>query len=272
MMKCIKPALATLLFILLCSCAGNKYLTSYQDLDSSITSIPITDSDTAYRMKLKPDDRLRIIVSSVDPRASSMFNLSMATSYEMAGGEGVDNVARRQEAYQTYLVDMEGNITLPVVGRIQLAGLTTTQAKDRIAEKLTNYIKDPIVDLQLTNFTLYFTGEINRTGSQVFSKERLSLLEAIAAAGDISTGGRKDKVTLIRKVGNENQIFHFDLTKKDVLMAQNFYMQQNDMIYVPPTNFKKRDTDESRQMLTVFLPIFSTLLSVISVLGVVLFK
>lgn len=240
-----------LLLILLSSCAGNKYLTSFQDLDKSITSIPLSDHDSLYRVRIQPEDRLAILISSVDPKASELFNLPG----------------------QTYLVDSSGDIYLQVLGKLHVEGMTKEGIRNLLLEKLRGYFsEDPIVTVNLINFAIYLSGEVMKPGRMIVDVENISLLQSIINAGDITPGGRKDQVMVIRKTETDNQIFHFDLTQSDILKAQNFYMKQNDIVYVPPTEFKKRDTSESRQFLTVFLPILSTLISAASVLSVILMK
>lgn len=260
----------TFLFLplLLFSCAGNKHLTSFQDIDRSVGFIPLTDSSSTYRLRFKTDDRILIVVTSVDPNLSAMFNLP-TTTFLKAGEIALTTT----QTFQTYLVDTDGLIMYPMLGMLRVAGLTKQELRDLLIDKLKPYFKEtPVIDIQLTNFYVYLSGEVNRPGKIFVEKESISLMEAIITAEDVTSGGRKDRIIVIRNNGSENEIYHFDLTSSESLKAQNFFLQQNDVVYVPPTEHKKRDTDESKQFLTIFLPILSTLISALSVLSVILIK
>lgn len=257
-----------LIALIASSCRGNRYLTSFQDLDKSITRIPLTDNPETHRVRFQPDDRISIVVTSIDPNASAMFNLPTTTFLKPG-----ETALTTTQTFQTYLVDTEGCITYPVLGEIRVAGMTKQELKETILERLQpHFTETPVVDIQLTNFYVYVSGEVLRPGKVFVDKEKISLMEALVTAEDVTAGGRKDRIMVIRNNGTENEIYHFDLTSSESLKAQNFFLKQNDIVYVPPTEHKKRDTDESRQMLTVFLPILSTLISAASVLSVILLR
>ena len=182
------------------------------------------NSDLIY----KPNDLLTINVSGLDPDAVKPFNLPVvAYSNSVISAEG-------NLKMQTYLIDINGNIEFPVLGTIRLEGLTRTKATASLKEKLTEYIKDPIVNIRLANFTITVIGEVNNPGTFTIQDERISLIEALGLAGDLTIHGKRENVFLIREDNGVKRFTKFDLTSIKVVNSRNYYLTQNDVLYVEP--------------------------------------
>ena len=143
---------------------------------------------------------------------------------------------------QTYLVDKNGNIEFPVLGQLKIGGLHRTEATEFLKEKLSEYVKNPIVNIRLVNFTITILGEVRNPGTFILEDEKISLSEALGYAGDLTIQGRRDNVLLIRDNNRKKQYAQFDLTSVKVLNSQNYYLTQDDVIYVTPNKAKVRSS------------------------------
>lgn len=181
---------------------------------------------------IHPDDLLQISISSVDPLAVTPFNRGASlTDQSSDGGAGV--------AISNYLVDKQGSIVFPTIGKIKLAGLTTEEAANQLLEKLKPYFKeDPIVNLRLGNFKISVSGEVNRPGTFPIPSERVTILEAIIMAGDFNPYSMRDSVMIIREQNNERNFGYVDFNSAEVFSSPYFYLKQNDVVYVRPQKSK----------------------------------
>jgi polysaccharide export outer membrane protein len=183
----------------------------------------IVDTDT-FNVKLKVGDILSIYISTLDLTVTQPYNLIKTTG---VGGELID-----------YLVDVEGNIDYPVLGKINLLGLTIEEAKQVFKKKFSdgNLLKDPVVIIRVMNFRITVHGEVNSPGVYYVSGERISILEALGMAGDLTIKGRRDNVLIVRDFNGAKTYTKIDLTNKEVFNSPVYYLTQNDYIYVQPNN------------------------------------
>ncbi|MDH8701714.1 polysaccharide export outer membrane protein [Dysgonomonadaceae bacterium PH5-43] len=219
--------------ILLLSCkSAPKNVSYFQDYEK-ITSVD--DAYFAYEPTIKANDRLRITVSSpiLDQTLVAQFNLPM-TNYLSDGG----NV--QSAGMQTYRVNKDGYIDFPVLGLVKLEGLTRSEATDLLKAKISTQIANPIINLQIASFKVSVLGEVNRPGPISTGDERLSILDAIGAAGDLTIYGKRENILLIRDNNGEKEFHTYDLTKSDFITSPYFYLQQNDVIYIEPNDTKKK--------------------------------
>ncbi|WP_412985168.1 polysaccharide biosynthesis/export family protein [Pontimicrobium sp. IMCC45349] len=249
------------LLLLLCvltltSCASRQDIVYFQDEPISNT---IENSNANFEIRFKPDDLLTIDVSALDPDAARPFNLP-AVSYNNSVIS-----ARGDLKMQTYLVDIHGNIEFPVLGTIKIAGLSRSEANAMLKEKLTEYIKNPIVNIRLANFTITVLGEVTRPGTYTVQDERISLSEALGLAGDLTIYGKRDNVFLIREVDGEKRYAKFDLTSINVMNSPNYYLTQNDVIYVEPNNAKVRSSSYNQNNGVIIAGI-STLATIVAII------
>jgi polysaccharide biosynthesis/export protein len=243
--------------ILLSSCGASRQDVIYFQ-DEMITNA--TENKNKYfEILFKTDDLLTINVSALDPDVARPFNLS-AVSYSTSV---ID--ARGSLTFQTYLIDANGNIEFPVLGTLRLGGLSRSEANLLLKEKLTEYIKDPIVNIRLANFTITVLGEVNRPGTYTIQDEKISLTEALGTAGDLTIFGNRKSVFLIRELEGEKRFTKFDLTSINVVNHPNYYLIQNDVIYVEPNNSRIRSasfTENNR----VIISGIATLATIVAIL------
>jgi len=192
------------------SCAPRTELVYFQDKKLGKFSQPVINPEIKYQ----PDDMLTIDVSALDPDAVRPFNLP-AVSYS----ESVSS-AQGSLKMQTYLIDKDGKIDFPVLGVLKLAGLTRLEATGLLKEKLSEYVKDPIVNIRLANFTITILGEVKNPGTYTIQDEKVSLTEALGLAGDLTEYGVRKNVLLIREVNGLKKFAKFDLTDVTVLASK----------------------------------------------------
>lgn len=205
------------------SCASRKAVAYLQDIDNTGNS----NSVSSYEPVLKNDDLLSIIVSADDPELTYMFNIPQI--------QGNYKVSDNQDGIKTYLIDSNGEIIFPVLGKIKLAGLTRTQAVQFLTDKVRPYIaKNPTINLRILNFKFSVLGEVNKPGSHVINSERITLLEAIANAGDLTIYGKRDNILLIREKEGTKVYNRIDITKSDFINSEFYYLTQNDVVVVEP--------------------------------------
>lgn len=218
------------LLLFVSSCVTSKEIIYFQDEPvSKSNQMDIANSAIIY----KPNDLLFISVGG-DKDAVAPFNLP-AISYSAS-----DLAANGELKMPTYLIDTEGNIEYPVLGTIKLAGLTRMQATSLLKNKISEYVKDPIINIRLINFTVTVLGEVNTPGTFTIEDERISLTEALGLAGDLTIHGKRENVFLIRENDGKKQFTKFNLTSVNVVNSPNYYLQQNDVLYVQPNKAKVR--------------------------------
>lgn len=233
-----------ILFILtaafaLASCSSYKKVPYMQDpetVNSYGKEIPLYDA------KIMPKDLLSITINTSDPQAAAPFNLTVQTPMNAA----LSNInTTTQPTLQQYLVNNQGEIDFPVLGRLHVGGLTKNEAEKLIREKLQPYLKEtPIVTVRLANYKISVLGEVARPGTFTVSNEKVNVLEALAMAGDMTVYGIRENVKLIREdAQGKREIVMLDLTKSDLVLSPYFYLQQNDILYVTPNKTKAKNAD-----------------------------
>ena len=228
----------------------------FQGLETSKDEMSVIQNEAV----IHNDDVLTITVSALDPTAVAPFNLPIV-SYASPGSEQIYSTP----AMQPYLVDVNGEITFPILGQIKVGGLKKSEAAKLIKSLLEPYLKDPIVIIQFMNYKVTVLGAVNRPGSYKIPNERISMLEALGMAGDLTIYGRRDNVLLIREVaGGQKEYVRIDLTQTDILSSPYFYLQQNDVIYVQPN--KTSVTKASSANIGIYLSTISTLATTATVI------
>ncbi|MFN4026753.1 MULTISPECIES: polysaccharide biosynthesis/export family protein [Flavobacterium] len=217
-------ALFVLLF--LSSCASRKDIVYLQDVENDAT----INQALSYEPVIKCDDMLSVIVAADQPDLTIPFNLPQI--------QGNYQVNDSQEGIKTYLVDASGFIDFPVIGKVKLAGLTRTQAKNELETKIKEYIKEPSVNLRILNYKISVLGEVNKPNTYKIASERVTLLEAISLAGDMTIYGKRSNVLVIREVDGKKTFNRVDLTNKDFISSPFYYLNQNDVVMVEPNKTK----------------------------------
>lgn len=227
--KHIKSVLVILIAALSLSCATSKEIVYFQDEAISQDNQVSLHSAIVY----KPNDLLFISIGG-DKDAVAPFNLP-AISYSTSSVSGNGELKM-----PTYLVDNNGNIEYPVLGTVTLGGLTREQATLFLKAKISEYVKDPIVNIRLVNFTITILGEVNNPGTFTIEDERISLTEALGLAGDLTIHGKRENVFLIRESDGKKQYTKIDLTSVNALSSPVYFLQQNDVLYIEPNKAKVR--------------------------------
>ncbi len=247
--------------LLLTACQGPKNVIYFKESianDTTVRTVPVRESEDD---RIQPDDILTINVSSIqsllDKNASqlSVYN-SGGTPFNVlanSSGQGGGGLAT-----SGYLVDPLGYITFPVIGRVKVGGLTLRQVKDTMAAHLASVVKEPVVEARILNYKVTLLGEISRPGPVLAPNQKISIVDAIAAAGDIPISGRKDNILIIRDYGGQRQMARINLNNKEVFNSPFYYLRQNDIIYIEPVKLRRQENNE---FFRFYLPVISSLLS-----------
>lgn len=248
--------------ILFSACNSTKEVVYLQD----VVPLKQQDIERKYEVFIHEDDLLSIMVNSKDPELALPFNMPMVT-YQI-GSE-----SSGQQRVLGYLVDINGDIDFPILGKLHVAGLSRLELRDLIKEKLISgdYIKDPVVTVQFLNYKVSVMGEVARPGSFTITGDRITLLEALSMAGDLTIYGRRDRVAVIREENGKRTILFHDLRSSDIFTSPCYYLQQNDIVYVEPNKAKagQRDINQNNSV-SVWLSAVSVLAAVASLLVTVL--
>lgn len=234
--------------LLLQSCSTPKNITYFQDVATGTIIDPAVQKD----ITIKPDDKLSIIVTTQDPALSQLFNL--ASSQNRLGQTTTATHSLRpsgtSDGYVSYYtVNPQGDINFPVIGKLHIAGMNRAQIAAYIEKELQqrNLVKDPVVTVEFINTGLSILGEVASPGRYEFNKDRMTIIEAIALAGDLTINGERENVLVMRKdADGKQQSYRVDLTDMQNLSSSPvYYLQQEDIIYVQPNDKRKRDTTSS---------------------------
>jgi polysaccharide export outer membrane protein len=243
------------------SCQPTKNIAYIQNSDS----ISYVNSRFLYDAKIMPKDQLTISVNTVNPEAALPFNLLLQNSYS----QGRSISSSGGGTLMPYLVDNEGYINFPVVGRLKVAGLTKTECQDLILEKIRPFMAEaekPVVTVNMSSYSVSVLGEVNRPGSFQVGREKITILEALAQAGDLTIYGVRDKVKLIREdATGKKEIHTLDLTNANIVNSPYYYLQQNDIVYVEPNKVKAQNARVGN-MTTLWFSATSILISLTSLL------
>ena len=217
---------------------------------------------------IQPMDILSIVVSSRNPELAAMFNLPVVSFQEgseagLTGGYG--------QRLMGYMVDSQGMIDFPVLGKIEAAGMTRWELAAKIKKKLVEdgYLSDPVVTVEFLNFKVSVMGEVASPGTFTIDGDKVTVLQAIAMAKDLTIFGRRDNVLVIREQGGRRVIYEIDLTNVDMFKSPGYFLQQNDVVYVEPNSKKARQStvdDKSLRLTGIAVSSASVLLSLATLL------
>lgn len=217
------------------SCSTPKDIAYFQDVPTE-TLVQMAES---HQIKLMPEDKISIVVNSKDPQLTAMFNLPSATRYI-----GATASASQNQSASLYTISLDGDIQFPVLGKIHVAGLSKTEVAAKIREMLvtSELVKDATVTVEYQNLMISVLGEVKTPGRFPFDRDRYSILDAIAQAGDLTITGKRQNVTVLRKEGDATKVYKLDLCNYNELVnSPAYYLQQGDYVYVEPNPKKSRD-------------------------------
>ncbi len=214
------PAIVSLLIMLaLSSCASKTDVVYFQNTGTYETLV----DENSFTPKFKVDDLVSIHVSTLNSEASTPFNLFRGASEGGIRPEQVD-----------YLIDKDGEIDFPVIGKLKIAGLSSEEVRALLRKELSEYLKNPIINIRLKNFTVTVLGEVRKPGTYAVNGERITILEALGLAGDLTVKGVRKNVFVLRDFDGTKVYTRIDLTKKEAMSSPVYYLTQNDVVYVEP--------------------------------------
>jgi len=216
----------TLFTFILNSCASRQNIAYFQDEQIG----DFTQPELFYDLVYQPNDMLTIDVTAFDPETVKPFNLASVPVNSSL------TEARNSYRVQTYIINKNGNIEFPVLGKVKIGGLNRQEATDLLVSKISKYAKDPLVNIRITNFTITVLGEVNRPGSFIIQDEKVTISEALGLAGDLTIYGKRNNILLVREIDGIKKFSIIDLTSVRTLTSSTFGLKQNDLIYVEPNN------------------------------------
>lgn len=243
-------ALSFLAFLLFfTACASREDLVYFQGERENIENLY-----NKYTPKLQPDDLLTITIYAKDPEALKMISQS-----------SVFNESGNEFRKLSYLIDENGDIDFPTLGKIKLGGMTRSEAMTHMKSLLAKYIVEPDVNIQLSNFKITVLGEVTKPGSFTLQNERITILEAIGMAGDLTINGVRKNVLVVREEAGEKSFHRVDLTTNEIFNSPVYFLAQNDVVYVEPNKAQINSSTYSRNT-SVIIAVAGLAISVISVL------
>ena len=225
--------------LILASCSSRTY--------RNINYLQDVTSDSTWKMTanagvvIQPKDQLSIVVSSKDPELAASFNLPVA-SYQ-AGSE-ITATSYGNQRLLGYVVDNDGDIDFPILGTIHVAGLNRWQLSRLIKEELEGreLLKGAVVTVEFMNFRISVLGEVNSPGSYTVSGDKITILQALSLAKDLTIYGKRDNITVIREQNGKRESYKIDLRSKNLFDSPAYYLQQNDVVYVEPNKVRARQS------------------------------
>lgn len=216
------------------SCDTWKEINYLQDIEET-TTMDMVDNQGVV---IQPKDQLSIVVSCRVPELAAQFNLPMV-SY-MAGSEIASTASGASQRIMGYVVDNEGFINFPQVGRIEVAGMTRWELQDKIKEELTGrgLVQDPIITVEFMNFKVSILGEVSSPGTYTITGDKVNIFQALSLARDLTIYGERPTVKVTREQGNKRTVYVLDLRSSEIFNSPAYYLQQNDVIYVVPNSVR----------------------------------
>ncbi|WDO14479.1 polysaccharide biosynthesis/export family protein [Flavobacterium sp. WW92] len=223
-----RPIILIFLSLAVFSCASRKDMTYYQNIDQ----LSKLENSASYETRLQPDDLLMIVVMAENPEVAAPFNMPSLVL------QSTSEVENQQVRMNSYLIDSKGFIQFPILGAIQLGGLTRTEAVAKMTKELEKYINKPSINLRILNYKITVQGEVTQPGIHTITSERITLTEALSMSGDLTVYGKRDNILVIREENGKKQATRVDITKADFLNSPFYYLKQNDVVYVEPNKTK----------------------------------
>ena len=226
----------------LTSCGSSKKVVYFQDLKPGETEIQLPE---VKAITVRPEDKISIIVNSRDPQLTDLFNLPYVSRQlgQSLSRNGI--TTGTSQGVSVYTVNAEGEIDFPVLGKIKVAGMKREEIAETVKNKLIteNLVKDPVVTVEFANLCISVLGEVNHPGRFSIDRDRLTILDALSMAGDLTIYGNRYKVMVLRQEGDIQRVYGIDLTSGNhIYTSPAYYLQQNDVVYVEPNDVKARQS------------------------------
>lgn len=271
----IRTATIIALVLSIAACSSTKRMAYFQDVPDSLTSKAVAQA--VYKSPtVQVDDILQVTVQTLDPGATMAINQPNNASWPLAGsssaagapggsggGASATTAPNTGSAVSGFLVDHDGNIELPLVGKVMVKDKTTDEVKELIRQKASQFYKDPVVNVRLANFKITVLGEVMRPSTYIMPTEKVTLLDALGMAGDMTIYGRRENVMVIREENGQKQFARFNLNNSNLFTSPFYYLKQGDVVYVEPNKQKVNSTDVSAVRRITIITAATTLLIVL---------
>ncbi|HTJ12462.1 MAG TPA: polysaccharide biosynthesis/export family protein [Dinghuibacter sp.] len=253
--RCLPAAVLCLLLPCLFSCYNVKKIVYFSNLkDTANGKFYVQDSLRHYQVRIEPGDILDIYVNSMSAAASAPFNQGGVQTTTMdagagaqggqTGGGGVQQTAASGGGPRGYLVDQDGFIDFPVLGKIKVVGETTAVLRDTLDARLQQYLTQPSVNIRFLNYKITVLGEVTRPATYSITGERVSIMDALGMAGDLTIYGKRANVLVVREIDGRREFARLSLSSSDIFLSPYYFLKQNDIIYVEPTKPKIAASDD----------------------------
>lgn len=243
-----KPVSIIICYLFVTSCVSRKEIVYFQGIEQ-LSKSQVRNLEN--NLEIQPDDVLTIRVSAPEPEAAIPFNLTKTIGSQMAMNGNVE--------LETYLVSNEGTIEFPVIGTVEVKGLTNNQLAEKLKVIVGDYVKDPIVNVRILNFQISVMGEVNRPGTFDIEDDHITLTKALAMAGDLTIFGKRKNILIMGEEDGKKTYAYLDLTDANIANSPHYNLRQNDVVYVEPIGTKRQSAGSTG--------IASTYLSIVSVLA-----
>lgn len=240
--------------LLLAACKGPQNTIYFKDKEGFDPTVYTQKVEKFKEAIVQPDDILAIHVSTI----SSLVENTPVNVFQGGTPVTIASTAGGGGTGLGYLVDPNGFIDFPILGKMRAGGLTLREIKEQMAYKLKDYVKSPVVDARIINYRVTVLGEVGRPGTVIAPNQKINIIDALAAAGDVPLSGRKDNVLVIRETEGIREFARLNLNSREVFGSPYFYLKQNDIVYVEPSRMRRQERNE---FLRFYLPTITTLLS-----------
>ncbi len=238
------------IFFFLVSCGSPKNVLYFQDVPLEYSS---SQDSSRYEIRVANNDNLLITVSSKNPQAAEVFNVIRTDR----------STTTQALQWQGFLVDQFGNINFPLIGEVHLGGLTKSEAIARLQEKISAFIEDPVVNIRFMNYRVTVLGEVNRPGSYTIEDEKLTVVQALGLAGDMTIYGNRHNMIVCRQIDGQKRFYKVDITSPEIFNSPVYYLQQNDIVYVEPNRAKIRTSTNYTQNFSLGISVISLVMTVL---------
>lgn len=245
--------------LFLASCSSSKEIVYFQDIDQMQPKAFAAE----YEAIIKKDDKLAIVVSGPDKTVTAPYNLTLG---EMSTTSGSVSSTNPENATLSYLVDPQGNIEFPILGTIHVEGMTRNELTEYLTERIGQDVKNPVVYVAFKNYKITVLGEVRTPGTFVMDSEKISILQALGRAGDLTLTAKRDGIILLREVGGRQEHFTIDLRDSEILDSPYFYLQQNDVLYIPPSAARVANATMANSVWSILLSSITTSIALISLI------
>lgn len=244
----------------LTSCVKTKDIIYFQPNDPSLDEIT-SKIDEKYIPKIQKGDILSIIVSSLDKNSDEMFNPISQQTYQNTNQSTGTTAPAPIVGFQ---VDVNGKISLPILGQVSVEGLTSQELSKQLTEKLGTYLESPTVIVRIANFKISVLGEVARPSVYTIPNESITLPEAIAMAGDLTPYGKRKNILIIRETSGNREFVRIDITKRDIFNTPYYYLHPGDIVYVEPSAGKITTSDRAYQLAPIITSSLSLLIVILT--------